>query len=116
MEMAGTEDRTWTDGDRWQYITCLQGPSGAQDPFDMAEDSGRVQQVPLSKLTPNQTRHAGPGKGRKLLNDTAGGSAKRAKKLGACRLFNKPPGGCPYGKECIFVHFCSNCGALNDNI
>ena len=29
-----------------------------------------------------------------------------------CRLFNKAPGGFPYGEECIFIHRCSVCHSL----
>ena len=39
--------------------------------------------------------------------------AKKPKKTGVCRLFNSAPGGCPYRRECIFVHHCNNCGAVN---
>ena len=109
-------------GDPWQYITCLPGPSGAPDPFDMAEEVIRVQQESFPNIISDPTRHSGipaqsatPGRGKKPADDTGRGSAKRAKRPGACRLFNKAPGGCPYGKECIFTHYCSNCGAQNEH-
>lgn len=84
MEMAASEDRMWTCGDPWQYITCLPSPSGVQDPFDMAEEALQTQ----NKLTvgtesvrpPNApTQLPGPGKGRKLPDDTGKGNGKRAK-------------------------------------
>jgi hypothetical protein len=31
------------------------------------------------------------------------------------RLFNTAPRGCPYGKECIFAHQCTSCGATDDH-
>ena len=46
MEMAASEDHTCTCEDPWQYIACLPGLTGAQDPFDMAEGVVRVQQEP----------------------------------------------------------------------
>ena len=35
------------------------------------------------------------------------------KKTGICWLFNSVPSGCPYGRVCIFIHHCNNCGAVN---
>ena len=122
MEMAASEDRTWTDGDPWQYITCLPGPSRALDAFDMAEEVAPVEQESFPNIGPDPTRHlsapaqpVGPVKRRKAVEDAGRGAAKCTKRPGACRLFNKAPGGCPYGKECIFTHYCSNCGAPNEH-
>ena len=55
METAASEDRTWTCGDPWQYITCLPGPGGAPDPFDMVEEMVRVQQEPGASPSPDPT-------------------------------------------------------------
>ena len=124
MEMAASEDWTWTSGDPWQYITCIPGPSGAQDPFDMAEEALHVQAqkepVPDSNSEPmrhlsTSTQPPGSGKGRKLPYDPERGNTKRTKRAGAYRLFHRTPGGCTYGKECIFMHSCSNCDATNEH-
>ena len=104
MEMAASEDRTWTCGDPWQYITCLPGLSGTHDPFDMAEGVVRGQQEPGANPSPDPThpitttpQPASLGKGRKMADESGRGSVKRIKRAGACRLYNKLPGGCPYG-------------------
>ena len=46
IEMAASEDCTWTCEDPWQYITYLPGLSGVHDPFDMAEGVMQGQQEP----------------------------------------------------------------------
>ena len=122
MEMAASEDCTWTCGDPWQYITCPPGVSGVHDLFDMAEEVVRVQQEPVTNPSLDPThptatapQPAGLGKERKIVDNSGKGSAKCIKRAGACRLYNKAPGGCPYGKDCIFAHYCSNCGALSEH-
>ena len=40
---------------------------------------------------------------------------KKLKKSGLCRLFNQAPGDCPYDTDCIFVHICSKCGAMDED-
>ena len=39
---------------------------------------------------------------------------KKAKKE-VCRLHNTAPNGCPYGKDCIFTHRCTSCGATDEH-
>lgn len=117
MEMAAKEDRTWSTGDPWQYLACLPGPESAQDPFDALERpiqshgdlSNRESQLG-SSIPIKRKQESGKGK-----QPAGGGAPKRSKKAGLCRLLNSAPAGCPYGNECIFVHRCSNCGALNDH-
>ena len=117
--MAASKDRTWTCGDPWQYITCLPGLSGVHDPFDMTEEVVRVQQEPVANPSPDPThptatapQPASLGKEKKMVDSSGKGGAKRA---GACRLYNKVPGECPYEKDCIFAHYCSNCGAVSEH-
>jgi len=91
----------------WQYISCLPGPSSLGDPFDVSEvDIQPPQRTGTGKLK----RPAEPegDRGNKP-------PAKKPKKAGMCHLFNTAPNGCPYGKECIFVHRCNNCGAVNEH-
>ena len=127
MEMAAREDRVWTGGDPWQYVACLPGPSTAQDPFDLAEQAIPQQQKPSQPPLPpsvptQQIRETILGKGGRPLDSTAakapaGGKppTKKPKKSGTCRLFNRAPGGCPYGGECVFTHRCSNCGVMDEH-
>ena len=127
MEMAAREDRVWTEGDPWQYVSCLPGPSTTQDPFDLAEIAA-IPQVETNRppllapsLAQDRTEPAVTlGKGKRPIDSTSGKApvggkppaTKKPKKGGTCRLFNKAPRGCPYGEECMFTHRCSNCGVL----
>ena len=137
MEMAASKERTWANVDPWQYIACLPGPSMSRDPFDMAEGAVLQQEDRdpghLTRSVPTiGTIHeedetgllAALGKGKRARDESSGSGkapmtnkppAKRPKKPGTCRLFNGAPGGCPYGKDCIFVHRCSNCGAIKEH-
>ena len=125
--MAARENRVWSEGDPWQYVTCLPGPSTNQDSFDLAEITAVPQVEPnrpplsSSALAQYRTEPAGTlGKGKRPINSTSGKApggckspaTKKPKKGGTCRLFNKAPRGCPCREECIFMHYCSNCGAL----
>ena len=94
----------------------------AYDPFDVAAGQASLQQAaPLSGPPqrsalrqwgePAELRAHGKGKG----PADEGPSAKKAKRPGTCRLFNKAPGGCPYGTSCIFVHRCTGCGVLDEH-
>ena len=128
MGMAASEDRTWTSGDPWQYVACLPGPTPNADPFDMIElgeqrqiEGGQeLQQRGTTDESTERRVYSGKGK-RPLESGTSMGSrgtkppGKKARYGGPCRLFNTAPGGCPYGRECIFYHVCSNCGARNDH-
>lgn len=128
MEMAAREEQEWSAGDPWQYVSCLPGPSSQHDPFNLAEDNGPAPQGPSH--TPLQTpipadepaQSAALGRGKRSAESNAGRlpaggkpPAKKPKKGGTCRLFNKAPGGCPYGRECIFTHRCLNCGAADEH-
>ena len=133
MEMAASKDRTWSNVDPWQYISCLPGPSSARDPFDLAEGVAvqQEEQELLQLAKPVSTAAQGeskarsppaPEKGKRVRDDLSERApmvgkptAKRPKKVGTCRLFNLAPAGCPYGKECKFLHRCSNCGATDDH-
>ena len=127
MEMAAREDWVWMEGDPWQYVSCLPGPSTNQDPFDLAEIAASPQ------VEPNRPPHLAPalaqdhtepavilGKGKRPIDSTSAKApvagkrpaTKKPKRGGTCHLFNKPPRGCPYGEECMFTDRCSNCGVL----
>ena len=122
MVHVASDNRTWTCEDPWQYITCLPGPSVAPNPFDVAEEVIRVQQESFLNRTSDPSQHptipaqlAGQGKEGNQWMMWVVGVLNAPKRPGACRLFNKAPGGCPYGKNCIFMHYCSNFGALNEH-
>ena len=127
MEVAAADDKTWSSGDPWQYVSCLPGPGRAVDPFDMAEQhvvpSGEPKQVlpGIASLSPHIGTPGQSGavtKGKRPLDQgnsqNTKGLGKRPKKPGLCRLFDRAPSGCPYGNDCVFVHRCSICGA-NDH-
>ena len=108
MEPAASADRAWTCGDPWQYISCLPGPSSLADPFEFSVEDAQSSQ------------RSGLGKGKRPMEPDAERGvtqpklpAKKPKKTGVCRLFNSAPSGCPYGRECSFIHRCNNCGAVN---
>ena len=72
MEMAAREDHVWLEGDPWQYVACLPGPSTNQDPFDLAEITATPQvepnrpPLPSSALAQDRTEPAGTlGKGKR---------------------------------------------------
>ena len=125
MEIAASDERSWTCGDPWQYISCLPGVETVSDPFDVTEWDEQ-----LSKGT-SQSAQQGNGlvqgivqgrKGKRPVDSESNKgitstwpAAKKPRKGGICRLLNNAPGGCPYGKECIFTHRCANCGALDDH-
>ena len=120
MEAAASEEKTWACGDPWQFITCLPGLGGGMDPFDVSESAtpprsavDNLQSVQLPRTgTSSPSTPASLGKRPATTDDSRGLSpqSKRTKKPGLCRLFNRAPGGCPYGDECCFTHRCSNCG------
>ena len=104
MEMAASADRAWTCGDPWQYVACLPGQHVPSDPFQVA-DVG----------TPTPTRE----KGKCPLDPEGERGAPRPplkkQKTGVRRLHNNTAGGCPYGRECIFIHRCTGCGAMDEH-
>ena len=99
MELAASDERTWTCGDPWKYVSCLPGPQGWRDPFEVSE---------TPPLTPVSTK----GKGKRPVESegdrgaSPGKPATKKARKGLCRLHNTAPGGCPYGNECIFLHRC----------
>ena len=108
MELAASADWVWTCGDPWQYISCLPGPSAFADPFKFSVEDAQSSQW------------LGAGRGKKPMEPEAERRvtqpklpAKKPKKTGICWLFNSVPSGCPYGRGCIFIHHCNNCGAVN---
>ena len=129
MEMAASDERSWTSGDPWQYVSCLPGPSSGADPFDVTElgeqperESGHQTAYQRRATDENIDARSFAGKGKRPLDSapSIGSRAtkpttKKARHGGLCRLFNTAPGGCPYGKECIFTHLCTNCGARNEH-
>ena len=126
MEIAASEDRSWTCDDPWQYASCLPGPNSMSDPFEVAElderqTQGSIQEQAVSgQAVADTNAFVGKGKRPLSLGPSNGGAsvrppAKKPRKSGMCRLFNSAPGGYPYGRECIFTHRCLNCGAMNEH-
>ena len=124
MEAAASEDRVWNCTDPWQYLSCLPGPSAAEDPFEMAVERSRPQLLGVGHAhavrrpgpdgqdsRPAEVAYPGKGKG----PATGQPVPKKTKKSDACRWFNSAPGGCPYGTKCTFVHRCGNCWAVDDH-
>ena len=105
MELAASADRVWTCGDPWQYVTCRPGQHTPHDPFDVSEVEISVTPKGKGKRPPDQERDKG------VLRPTA----KKPKK-GVCRLHNTAIGGCPYGRECIFIHRCTGYGATDAGV
>ena len=52
METAASEDRMWSSGDPWRYLSCLPGPSSAMDPFDLSEKEQVANPLPIHRPTP----------------------------------------------------------------
>lgn len=124
MEAAAVESREWSCGDLWQYLACLPGRSSSSDPFSItAQEPARPSADPFQQfgvpgpppLEPAQQK----GKGKRPRSSTSCEDVrpplKRSKGTGVCRLFNRAPGGCPYGGDCIFVHKCSNCRNMEEH-
>lgn len=104
MELAASANREWTCGDPWQYVTCLPPHHTSNDPFEFTEVD-----------TPPGTK--GKGKRPPDQDGEKGGARPPTKKpkKGVCRLHNTAAGGCPYGRECIFIHRCTGCGATDEH-
>ena len=103
MELAASVDRSWTAGDPWQYVSCLPVPLQSPDSFEVAE-----LEVPAGRKS----------KGKRPAKQEADKSSRQPLKKvrkGVCRLHNTAPNGCPYGKECIFLHRCSGCGVVDEH-
>ena len=118
MEAAASEDREWSCGDPWQYVACLPGQFNVKDPFSVMAQSNPT--LPDTVAGPSQTEPLRTlGKGKRPLDRSEGNEGrppfKKSKKPGVCRLFNRAPGGCPYGRDCIFTHRCMNCGTANEH-
>ena len=129
MEMAASEDQSWTCGNPWPYIFCLSRLSAMGDPWDKSEWDEQWMQwgaqesqqwAGSSQKSVEQTTRSFAGKGKRLLEATKGVSSTRppAKKLqkgGICCLLNSALGGFQYGRDCIFTHRCINCGGVNEH-
>ena len=104
MEMAASADRARTCGDPWQYVAGRPGQHFPSDPFHVT-DVG----IPTSARV----------KGKRPLDQEGERGAPRAppkkQKKGIYRLHNTATGGCPYGRECIFIHRCTGCGAMDEH-
>ena len=103
MEMAASPDRVWTSGDPWQYISCLPRPSSSGDLFQVSKVEAHLPQE-------------GGGKGKRPLESEGEKSGWQTKPPAKkSKLLNLVPGGCPYGRECIFIHRCNNCGMTDEH-
>ena len=107
MELAASADRAWTSGDPWQYVACLPGQHAPNDPFDVAE-------VDVPPALKEKGKRPLDQEGEKGAPRPSRPPLKKPKK-GVCRLHNTAAGGCPYGRECIFVHRCTGCGAVDEH-
>ena len=136
-EAAAAEDGVWSCGDSWQFISCLPGPSRARDPFEMVEEQPAPQPAGAAQMlqrpAPAQVlQRPGPAQmlqlpgplGQSIKMGESLGKGKgpvdgrpplKKQKKGLCRWFNTTPMGCPYGEGCIFVHRCTNYGALDSH-
>ena len=104
FELAASTDRSWSSGDPWQYISCLPSERSTSDPFEVSELDQEPQYK--GKRPPEQDGEKGCSQGKP--------PAKKVKK-GVCQLHNTAPNGCPYGKDCIFLHRCTSCGAMDEH-
>ena len=103
MELAASTDRSWSSGDPWQYISCLPSERSTSDPFEVSELNQEPQYKGKGKCPPEQDGEKGGSQEKPPV--------KKVKK-GVCRLHNT---GCPYGKDCIFLHRCTSCGATDEH-
>ena len=117
MEAVASEDREWSTGDPWQYVACLPGQHKIKDPFSMVPHNLPLPDAGGGPSQAEPIRMAGKGKRPWDRSEDNEGRPpfKKSKKPGVCRLFNRAPGGCPYGRDCIFTHRCTNCGSTNDH-
>ena len=100
MEMAALADLAWTCGDPRQYISCLPGQGRPTDPFDTSE---------LGSPGFQGEREMASGSGR---SEGATQSIGKEGKKGRVLASQHSP---PYGSECIFIHWCTGCGAMEDH-
>ena len=123
MEAAASESHKWSCGDPWQYLACFPGWRDTKDPFSVTSQDSAPLTEPLQQLAdPGPARLESTqqkGKGKHPMASSLGNDGKpplkRSKNPGVCRLFNRAPGGCPYGSECIFGHKCTNCGSMGEH-
>ena len=106
MEIAASPDRSWSCGDPWQYLSCLPSDHPSNDPFDVSEQEPEGRYKGKGKRPLEQEGEKGNPPAKQLF--------KKAKKE-VCRLHNTAPNGCPYGKDCIFTHRCTSCGATDEH-
>ena len=104
MEMAASADRAWTCGDPWQYVACLPSQHLPNDPFEVSEVAVTPAPKGKGKRPPDQEGEKGAPR-----------PPPKKQKKGVCRLHNTTAGGCPYGRECIFQHRCTGCGAIDEH-
>ena len=107
---------TYNSAWRWRPPKIGPGPAVIhgntwQGPFQLHRAVGR------GGSFHNEVQGPAQGRGKRPLGPTPaklGGLGKpplkRQKKPGTCHLFNKAPVGCPYGRDCMFTHRCSNVG------
>jgi len=103
-ESCATGPTDWGRRDPFNLVSCCSGSRVFDDPFSPFPQA-------LAPLSPMEvsTREMEVAKPRQHSQAT---STSR-KKGGICRLFNKAPGGCPYGDQCIFMHRCSVCRSVD---
>ena len=103
MEMADSADLAWKCGDPWQYMASAWPAS------------------PKRPLCGGRGGHHIGYKGKRKAPAESGGR-ERSPNLtpekveeGICRLHNTTLWGFPYGRECIFSHRCTGCGAMDEH-
>ena len=104
-ETCATGPAEWGRRNPFNLVTCNTGSRVLEDPFNL---------LPLlagpSSLREASLREENPQVMKPRQSSAISGSSR--KKGGLCRLFNKAPGDCPYGKQCIFIHRCSLCRSM----
>ena len=100
-ELCAAGSSAWGRQDPWQLIACVPHTSTSLDPFDVTPQDLMPGQLPSREGMATRGKALGSS-----LRDKPGPLSRRG---GICRLFNRAPGGCPFGEECIFTHRCSLC-------
>ena len=103
MELSASADKQWKERDPWQYVACLPGQCLTGDPFDHSE----IETAASSKTKGKRPFDPEGEKGQKH-------TPKKPKKAG-WQLFNLALRGCPYSRDCIIAHSCTNCGTFDDH-
>ena len=92
MEAAASKEKCWLSADSWQFISCLPNPFLTPDPLEAANPPG-----PSSK--PQRNGHPG---GTYREDRASSPPAKKGKKSGTCRLFNKATWGMTLQSQLCF--------------